>query len=98
MMSVGQELAPFVGGSANGSAWCSTTTDIGGNVTIKPYDVIDGLVPDVRGMGLSDAIFLLESYGMRVTHEGIGRIVEQSIEPGQTIEESKCDIHLKLEV
>ena len=98
VMSVGQELAPFVGGSANGSAWCSTTTDIGGNVTIKPYDVIDGLVPDVRGMGLSDAIFLLESYGMRVTHEGIGRIVEQSIEPGQTIEESKCDIHLKLEV
>lgn len=98
VMSVSQELAPFVGGSTNGSAWCKTSTDMGGNVTIEAYDVIDGLVPDVRGMGLSDAIFLLESYGMRVTHEGMGSIVEQSIAPGQTIEESKRDIHLKLEV
>jgi cell division protein FtsI (penicillin-binding protein 3) len=39
-------------------------------------------VPDVTGMTFRDALFLLESSGLRVIHQGIGRVKEQSLTPG----------------
>jgi cell division protein FtsI (penicillin-binding protein 3) len=49
------------------------------------------LMPDVRGMGLRDALFILENRGIKVSIQGIGRVRAQSINPGtklngQTIE------------
>lgn len=43
-------------------------------------------VPDVMGMGLADALFLLESRGLKVRFKGVGSVVEQSIEAGRRIE------------
>jgi cell division protein FtsI (penicillin-binding protein 3) len=37
----------------------------------------EGVVPDVRGMGASDAIYLLERMGMRVSIEGVGKVKTQ---------------------
>ena len=37
------------------------------------------LVPDVRGMGLKEALFLLESRGLKVVVEGQGAVTQQSI-------------------
>jgi cell division protein FtsI (penicillin-binding protein 3) len=37
----------------------------------------DGIVPDVRGMGASDALYLLERMGMRVSIEGVGKVKTQ---------------------
>jgi cell division protein FtsI (penicillin-binding protein 3) len=42
-------------------------------------------VPDVNGMTLRDALYLLESSGLRVVHEGRGRVKEQSLTPGARI-------------
>ena len=48
-------------------------------------------VPDVRNMGAKDAVYLLESRGLKVRIEGVGRVVAQSLAPetkivkGQTI-------------
>lgn len=42
-------------------------------------------VPDVNGMTLRDALFLLESSGLRVVHEGVGRVKEQSLTPGARV-------------
>ncbi|GAB4231359.1 MAG: penicillin-binding protein [Ekhidna sp.] len=39
-------------------------------------------VPDVRGMTLRDAIYLLENLGLEVKVEGRGRVVTQSMTPG----------------
>ncbi|AQG80952.1 penicillin-binding protein [Spirosoma montaniterrae] len=39
-------------------------------------------VPDVRGLALRDALFLLENRGFRVSVEGHGKVKEQSITPG----------------
>ena len=39
-------------------------------------------VPDVRGLTLRDALFLLENRGFRVLVEGRGKVKEQSLEPG----------------
>ena len=40
------------------------------------------LVPDVKGMGAKDAVYLLESQGLRVRLTGMGKVTAQSITPG----------------
>ena len=42
-------------------------------------------MPDVRGMGLKEALFLLESRGLRVAFTGKGAVCGQSLPPGRTI-------------
>jgi cell division protein FtsI (penicillin-binding protein 3) len=46
-----------------------------------------GLVPDVRGMSLRDAIYLLENSGLRVRYNGKGRVLRQSPEHGARFSE-----------
>jgi cell division protein FtsI (penicillin-binding protein 3) len=57
--------------------------------TIRLVDVTStpGLVPDVRGMSLRDAIFLLENSGLRVKYNGKGRVLRQVPEHGARIYE-----------
>lgn len=43
------------------------------------------LVPDVAGMTFRDAIYLLESAGLKVFYEGKGRVASQSLAPGTRI-------------
>jgi cell division protein FtsI (penicillin-binding protein 3) len=43
-----------------------------------------GLVPNTIGMGLKDAIYLLENEGLYVEFKGKGRVVSQSIEANKT--------------
>jgi cell division protein FtsI (penicillin-binding protein 3) len=39
-------------------------------------------VPSVVGMGLKDALYLLENRGLRVSFSGYGKVVAQSLNPG----------------
>lgn len=45
-------------------------------------DLNDQKVPDVRGMGAKDAVYLLESRGMKVLLSGVGKVVKQSVPAG----------------
>ena len=54
-----------------------------------------GIVPDVTGMTFRDAIYLLESVGLRVSFEGNGRVSTQSITPGAKFSNG-ARIYLKL--
>ena len=38
-----------------------------------------GLVPNVVGMGLRDALFILENHGLRVNVVGTGMVSQQSL-------------------
>lgn len=42
-------------------------------------------VPDVRGMGLQDALYLLENAGLSVKTDGAGTVRRQSIKPGTAL-------------
>lgn len=42
-------------------------------------------IPDVRGMTMRDAVFLLENRGLRVHYQGQGRVVGQSLVPGRKV-------------
>ena len=53
-------------------------------------------VPDVTGMGARDAVYLLESRGVKVTVIGRGKVIKQSLEPGHFIKRGeRCQISLK---
>jgi cell division protein FtsI (penicillin-binding protein 3) len=43
-------------------------------------------MPNVKGMGLKDALYLLENMGVRVQVKGRGRIVSQSVAPGTALD------------
>lgn len=43
------------------------------------------LIPDVRGMGARDALYLLEKSGLSVLLTGSGTVVSQSFSPGQKL-------------
>ena len=43
------------------------------------------MVPNVIGMGLVDAVFLLEKSGLFVRPIGSGIVRDQSIDPGQQV-------------
>ncbi len=51
----------------------------------QPLSLNGSLVPDVRGMGARDALYLLEEAGLRVHLSGAGRVVSQSITPGSRL-------------
>ncbi len=51
-------------------------------LVLDEMEIPSGKVPDVRGMGATDAIFILENAGLRVKIKGIGKVKEQSIPPG----------------
>lgn len=59
------------------SVWGAVSSDSGVYV-MKPMLFQEGLVPDVHGMGASDALFLLESMGMSVSITGVGRVKSQT--------------------
>jgi cell division protein FtsI (penicillin-binding protein 3) len=46
-------------------------------------DLQNGNMPDLRGMGIQDAIYLLESYGLIVKITGSGAVQSQSIAKGK---------------
>ena len=47
------------------------------------------LVPNVKGMSVKDAIYLLEQYGLKVKIIGKGKVSSQSLRPGTVINGSK---------
>ena len=44
-----------------------------------------GMLPNVEGMMLRDALYLLETQGLQVEYSGAGRVVRQSQEPGSKV-------------
>jgi cell division protein FtsI (penicillin-binding protein 3) len=52
---------------------------------MKTVSQKDGIVPNVIGMGAKDAVYLLESSGLRVSISGTGKVVSQSIRGGSKI-------------
>jgi len=61
------------------------TRESGDTIKLVGVEVKKGLIPDVRGMSLRDAIYLLENSGLRVQYSGKGRVVRQSPEHGARV-------------
>jgi cell division protein FtsI (penicillin-binding protein 3) len=73
---------PYEDSSANAewSRWYGNTN----HTVLKEKLVQKNLVPDVKGMGLKDALFILENMHMKVIARGVGKVKSQSLQPGTT--------------
>lgn len=60
------------------------------NVTVTPHKV-----PDVSGLGLKDAVYLLENMGLRVLASGRGKVISQSLPVNQSFSKGESiNLHL----
>ena len=66
------------------------------SLNLKPVMVTPGFVPDLRGMGLRDALKILRELGLKVNYVGYGRITEQSPAPNTKIGENTNLVSLTL--
>ncbi len=55
------------------------------HLELNEIDVSEGVVPNVSGMGVRDAVFLLESMGVKTQIIGRGKVSSQSIRAGTKI-------------
>ncbi len=58
------------------------TRESGDTIRLAAIKMQKGLVPDVRGMSLRDAVYILENQGLKVRSNGRGRVLRQSPEHG----------------
>jgi cell division protein FtsI (penicillin-binding protein 3) len=93
LMSLDPDIAsPIPADSAvasHGLLASSPSPVAGSNIPSSDARLIAGQIPDVKGMGLKDAIYLLESANLRVAVRGSGKVKAQSPEPGSVFKKNE---------
>jgi cell division protein FtsI (penicillin-binding protein 3) len=66
--------------------------------TLKLYErnIPEGRVQAVTGMGLREALFVLENLGLKVEVDGYGKVTRQSIKPGTPVRGQTIRLYLRL--
>ena len=70
--------------TAPASEW-ATASGSGKQIALAENEMDANVVPDVTGMGLKDALYLLESMGMKVSVAGRGSVMKQSVAAGERL-------------
>ena len=86
---------PFNDFAINGD-WVTMQQTENGETHLREFKVPSNTVPNVVGMDITDAVYLLENMGIRTEFSGQGTIKEQSLHAGDTLKANSV-IHLKLE-
>ncbi len=71
--------------AVNGSGDWMVADSRKNSVSVRKYNVKEHIIPDVTGMSLKDALFILENKGLSVKIHGRGKIIRQSIASGTTV-------------
>lgn len=80
------------GSYANGNPIWGKASRQNRHVALTQHKSRANIVPDVRGMGARDAVYLLESRGLRTTIHGCGKVKEQSVLPGTVVKKGEACI------
>ncbi len=78
-----------------GNEWIIPYKSDTSNFKIKKISFKETETPNVVGMSLKDALYLLETRGYHVSFSGNGQVTSQSVNPGSPIDETR-KISLKL--
>jgi cell division protein FtsI (penicillin-binding protein 3) len=73
---------PHVASDSESGSWRNIFISNNNIVLNKNEESTKNTVPNVKGMGLKDALYLLENRGLKVTVYGKGKVSEQSIIAG----------------
>lgn len=82
-------LGLIAGSSSNGVNIAGIQINDKDQLMLAQTNIDDNAVPDVTGMGLKDALYLLENTGLRVNISGMGKVVSQSIAAGNKIQKGQ---------
>jgi cell division protein FtsI (penicillin-binding protein 3) len=74
--------------------WVSAKADTS-LLLLQPAKISPEEIPDVRGMNVRDAVFLLENMGLKVLVNGHGQVAWQSVRPGTPPTKNR-EVELKL--
>jgi len=61
------------------------TVDTNMGVVNPDVRIVEGSVPDVSGMGLKDALYVLGNSGLKAIVQGSGKVVKQSVPAGTEV-------------
>ena len=61
------------------------TVDTSNGVAYQENTPIKGIMPNIAGMGLKDAMYLIGNAGLKARVKGSGKVIKQSIMPGSRI-------------
>lgn len=75
-------------GSVNNNSWVSAKVN-DKKIVFTQVRQTKGSVPNVTGMGLKDALYLLENAGLQVIIRGAGKVTNQSIPGGTSLEKNQ---------
>ncbi len=89
-------LAKSYNDYAIGGDWVTVESSENGQITMREASLSDQIVPNVVGMDITDAVYILENMGINIDFSGQGVVKEQSLHVGDTIR-ANSTIHLKLE-
>lgn len=82
---LGKTTAINVNAEESGSEWVQASGAGRSEMALTPKNISTKLMPDVTGMGLKDAMYLLENNGLQVLIIGAGKVKEQSVPVGTSI-------------
>jgi cell division protein FtsI (penicillin-binding protein 3) len=70
--------------SVRQSEWGNVTA-INYQPVIKEVNISKSIMPNIKGMGLKDVVYLLENMGLKVKANGKGKVMVQSIQAGTNL-------------
>jgi cell division protein FtsI (penicillin-binding protein 3) len=76
--------------------WVTVESDENGKITMREAQLSNNIVPNVVGMDITDAVYLLENIGIGTEFSGQGVVKEQSLQAGDTLR-TPSKMYLKLE-
>lgn len=79
----------------NQPEWGVLVAERGDSLLIQNRIISDKTVPSVIGMGLKDAIYLLENRGCKVQARGVGKVRRQSLAVGTRASGQTCVLYLE---
>lgn len=88
LQTIFRQLGISCYGNAPGTVWAAGAIN-GEGVQLQSIPALQGMVPNVSGMGLKDALYLLENMGLKVIAKGSGKVINQSIPQGTKIEKGQ---------
>lgn len=86
----------FTTESRHGWGECNTS-QADGKLHISQVEIREDVVPNVVGMGLNDALYLLERCGLAVEVVGYGSVVKQSLAPNSEVAKTNRRIKIELQ-
>lgn len=84
--------ATWSGSYLNGNPIWGKAEKVGNRIVklLKEKQYAKNVVPDITGMGARDAVYMMESRGIKTRVYGRGKVIKQSLAPGTPIKKGAC--------